>query len=390
MIRLRKLLTLVTLGGVAVVSAACNANKPAHATPKPVQVKMNIKESDFGKTTDGKAAELYTLTNRNGLVAKVTTYGASLVEMHVPDRAGQMANVTLGFDSPLGYEAKTNPFFGATTGRVANRIAKGKFTLNDKTYTLATNNGPNHLHGGNVGFNRRIWTAKQFESPDGVGVLFTYVSPDGEEGYPGRLTTNVTYTLTNANELKIDYQAVTDKPTILNLTNHSYWNLHGADGGADILDHVVQINADAYTPVDATMIPTGEIAPVKGTVFDFTKPKTIGQDIAKTPGTPNGFDHNYVLNGAAGEMKFCAKVSDPDTGRVMEISTTEPGVQLYTGNFLDGSLHSPAGKPYVKHYALCLETQHFPDAVNQPKFPTTVLNPGQTFRSTTVHKFSTK
>jgi aldose 1-epimerase len=394
MIRLRNVLTLVALGGVAVALSACHCNKNnpgGHAAAaKPVQVKMSIEKSDFGKTSDGKAADLYTLTNRNGLVAKVTNYGATLVEMRTPDRAGHMANINLGFDSVAGYEGQANPFFGATAGRIANRIAKGKFTLDDKEYILATNNGPNHLHGGKVGFNRRMWTAKEVQTPAGVGILFSYVSPDGEEGYPGKLTTNVTYTLTNDNELRVDYQATTDKPTIVNLTNHSYWNLHGADANKDILDHVLWLNADGYTPVDATMIPTGEIAPVKGTIFDFTKPKPIGQDIAQTPGTPNGYDHNYVLNGPAGEMKPCARVTDPDTGRVMELSTMEPGVQLYTGNFLNGDAKSPSGNPYTKHMAMCLETQHFPDSINHPRFPTTVLRPGQTYRTTTTHKFSVR
>jgi aldose 1-epimerase len=303
---------------------------------------------------------------------------------------GKNADVVLGFDNVAQYEGKDNPYFGATTGRVANRIAKGKFTLDGKEYSLALNNGPNHLHGGVKSFNRRIWTAAPKEAPSGPSVTFRYVSPDGEEGYPGTLTTDVTYTLTNDNELRIDYKATTDKATVVNLTNHSYWNLHGAGSGRDVLDHVLMLSADNYTPVDATLIPTGEIASVKGTPFDFTAPKPIGKDIARTTGDPNGFDHNFVVNGKAGELRKCALVVDPDTGRTLEIWTTEPGVQFYTGNFLNGTVTGVGGKPYKKHDAFCLETQHYPDSINHPKFPTTVLNPGQTFTSTTVHKFGTK
>lgn len=396
MICVRSIALSAGIGLAVLVSAGCDHDKDQSAgggggdRATVGKTAMSIQKSDFGKTEDGQSVDLYTLTNRNGLVAKVTNFGATLTEMHVPDRAGKDADVVLGFDNVKQYEGKDNPYFGATAGRVANRIAKGKFTLNGKEYTLAVNNGPNHLHGGIKSFNKKVWKAAPKEGPNGPAVTFTYVSPDGEEGYPGTLTTDVTYTLTNENELRIDYKSTTDKPTVVNLTNHSYWNLHGAGSGQDILDHVLMLNADNYTPVDATLIPTGEIASVKGTPYDFTSPKPIGRDIGKTTGDPNGYDHNYVLNGKSGEMKLCAKVNDPDTGRTMEVWTTEPGVQLYTGNFLNGTVTGVGGKPYKKHDAFCLETQHFPDSINHPKFPTTVLNPGQAYTSTTVHKFGVK
>src|SRR5688500_18678954 len=347
-------------------------------------MKGGISKSDFGKTPDGQSVELYTLTNSKGMTAKIMTYGGILVELHAPDKNGKFANVNLGFDS-LDKYVQHNPFFGAITGRVANRIAKGKFTLDGKEYTLAVNNGPNHLHGGKVGFDKRVWRATTRDVTGGAALVLTYLSKDMEEGYPGNLSTEVTYTLTNDNELRIDYKATTDKKTIVNLTNHAYWNLHGADSGTTILDHVLMINADRYTLGDDTLIPTGEIASVKGTPLDFTRPTPIGQRIDQFPKI-GGYDHNYVLNGKAGEMKPAARVMDPDSGRVMEIHTTEPGVQLYTGIHLN----KPAGTNYVKYSAFCLETQHFPDSVNKPNFPSVVLEPGKTFASTTTHKFSAK
>lgn len=389
MIRLRSLLGVLTLGGIGLGLTACNHQHQQDGGAGSGATMMSIQKSDFGKTNDGQAVDLYTLTNGKGMVAKVMTYGAIVTELHAPDRQGNDADVVLGFDNLKQY-VDGHPFFGAIAGRYANRIAKGKFTLNGKDYELAVNNGPNSLHGGKVGFDKKVWKAESMKSADGPAVALTYVSPDGEEGYPGTLTTRVTYTLTNDNALRIDYRATTDKPTIVNLTNHSYWNLHGSGSGKDILDHVLQLNADAYTPVDDTLIPTGEIKPVKGSIFDFTTAKPIGRDIDKTPGNPNGYDHNYVINGKPGELRMAAKVTDPDTGRQMEVWTTQPGVQLYTGNFLDGKLTGIGGKAYVTHYALCLETQHYPDSIHQPKFPSVVLNPGQTFTSTTVYKFSTK
>jgi len=351
---------------------------------------MKITKSDFGQTPEGKKVDAYTLVNAKGSSAKIITYGGIVTELNVADKAGAMGNIVLGFDSLDQYTAG-HPFFGAIAGRVANRIAKGKFKIGDAEYTLATNNGPNHLHGGKVGFDKRVWDGVVIQTKLGPALRLAYTSPDGEEGYPGTLDVVVIYTLTNANELRIDYRATPrDKATPVNITNHSYFNLSGESSGKTILDHEMMINANNFTPVDATLIPTGEIKSVKGTPFDFTNPKKIGQDIEKAGGTPNGYDHNFVLNGAAGVMKRCAVVTAPDTGRVMEIYTTEPGVQFYTGNFLDGKINNRAGKPYVKHAAFCLETQHFPDSINQPKFPSTLLQPGQSFTSTTIHRFGTK
>jgi aldose 1-epimerase len=347
---------------------------------------MNVAKTDFGRTRDGQAVDLYTLSN-GSLSMKVMTYGGIVTEMNVPDRNGNAANVTLGFDALDKYLAG-HPYFGAITGRVANRIAKGKFTLDGTPYSVAVNNGPNALHGGLVGFDKRVWRATPSMAKDGAKLVLAYSSADMEEGYPGKLDCEVTYTLTPDDEWRIDYKATADKPTIVNLTNHAYWNLHGESSGRTILDHVLMLNAERYTPVDNTLIPTGELKEVKGTPFDFTKPKPIGKDITRTGGDPTGYDHNFVLNGKPVEMKLCARLNDPESGRTLEIRTTEPGVQFYTGNFLDGKLIGKGGMPYVKNYGLCLETQHFPDSINQPSFPSVVLRPGQTFTSTTVHRFS--
>ena len=344
-----------------------------------------VPKAIFGKTADGEPVELFTLTNRHGLKAQVTTWGAGLVAMHVPDRTGKLADVTLGFDKLDGYLTR-HPFFGVTTGRYANRIAKGKFTLDGTTYTLATNNGANHLHGGVNGFDRHNWHA----IPNGNAVRFTYTSPDGEEGYPGTLQVAVTYTLTDADELRLDYEATTDKPTVLNLTNHAYWNLAGA-GAGDILGHELTLHASRFVPVDDASIPTGKIEPVAGGPMDFTKPKLIAKDFAQMTGKPGGYDHNYVIDQPQpGALTVAAEISDPASGRTMTISTTEPGIQFYTANYLDGTVIGKAGKAYQKNNAFCLETQHYPDSPNHPDFPTTVLRPGQTYRSTTVHRFSVK
>jgi aldose 1-epimerase len=349
-----------------------------------------VEREEFGTTKNNMSVELYTLKNRHGLTAKVMTRGATLVELHVPDRDGQFADIVLGFDDVAGYETERNQHFGSTTGRVANRIAGGKFTLDGKEYQLAINNGPNALHGGtkrNLG--QVIWKAEPLEVNGGEAVRFTYTSPDGEEGYPGTLKIAVTYTLTDSNELRIDYTATTDKATPVNLTNHSYFNLAGA-GASTVLDHELMMAASRYTPVDENLIPTGEIAPVEGTPLDFTQPATLGSRIEALIETPTiGYDHNLVLDGASGELWLAARLKHPRTGRVMTMQTTEPGVQLYSGNFLFDQ-KGKDGKTYPKRSAVCLEAQHFPDSVNHPNFPSTILKPGETYKQTTVYAFSTE
>lgn len=344
---------------------------------------MSLEKSLFGKTQTGQEAQLFTCTNKNGLVLKLTDYGATVVAVETPDRSGKRANINLGFDNVRGFEGD-HPYFGATVGRFANRIAKARFTLDGKEYTLAANNGPNHLHGGLKGFNRVMWRAEEVKTGDEVGVRFSYLSPDGEEGYPGNLKVTALYTLNNDNELKMEFTATTDKATVLNLTNHNYWNLSGAYTGS-IYDHVLMIAADKYVPTDETLIPTGGTASVQGTPLDFTTPKPIGQDIRKIDTDPVGYDHCYVLRSQSGTLALAARVKDPDTGRVMEVYTTQPGMQLYTGNFLTGKEAEGGAR---QHHAFCLETQHLPDSPNQKDFPSTVLRPGETFKETTVHKFS--
>lgn len=368
------------------------ANKPSSEPTAPTTDKpegnatMKIETSPFGKTADGQPATLYTCVNANGLKLAMTDFGATVVSLETPDRDGKLANITLGFPSLEGY-LQRHPYFGSTVGRYGNRIAGGKFSLDDKSYSLATNNGPNHLHGGKKGFDALVWKAESVQTADAVGVKFTLRSPDGDEGYPGNLDVVVTYLLTNKDELKIDYEAKTDAPTVVNLTNHCYWNLGGA-GSGKILDHELMVAADKYLAIDATSIPTGELAAVADTPLDFTKPAKIGariEALKQPPHETKGYDHCYALRGQEGKLELAARVKDPASGRVMEIMTTEPGIQLYTGNFLDGS---ESGNKYEQHDAFCLETQHYPDSPNRPAFPTTRLNPGQTFRSTTVHRFS--
>jgi aldose 1-epimerase len=340
-------------------------------------------KSSFGKLPDGTAVDLYTLTNANGLIAKITNYGTIIAELHVPDRKGKLGDVVLGFDNLAQY-LKGHPCFGCTVGRVANRIAKGRFTLDGKTYSLAINNGPNHLHGGLKGFDKKLWKA---EAQSGAAVKFAYISPDGEEGYPGTLDVAVTMTLTDANELRLDYRATTDRATPVNLTNHSYFNLAGH---GDVLRHELMIAANNYTPSDSTLIPTGEIKPVKGTPMDFTWPQPIGARFPQLHTVPLGYDHNFVLNGGGKRLALAARVYEPESGRVMEVHTTEPGVQLYTANGLDGSLTGKNGVVYRQHGGFCLEVQHFPDSVNQPAFPSVILRPDQIYRQTTVFKFSAR
>ena len=348
---------------------------------------MKLEQRDWGKISDGAMVNRFTLTNSKGTTAKVTSYGATLTELRVPDRNGTVANVVLGFGNLDAY-LKGHPFFGVTAGRVANRIGKARFSLEGREYTLAANNGQNHLHGGIKGFDKVLWQGKALPTTGhDAAVEFSYFSEDGEEGYPGNLSVTVTYTLTENNELQIDYKATTDKATPINLTNHSYFNLAGS---GDILDHELTIQADRYTPIDAELIPTGEIASVKDTPLDFTSPMSIGARIDQLKPVPGGYDHNYVLNSRGRSPALAAHVYEPKTGRVMEVLTTEPGIQLYTGNFLDGELTGHGGVVYNKHAGLCLETQQFPDAVNHPNFPSTILRPGETYKSTTRYKFGTK
>jgi len=345
-----------------------------------------VETTKFGTLDDGTAVEMLTLKNAKGATAKVITYGATLTELWVPDRDGKMGDVVLGFDNLKGYVGN-HPWFGATVGRVANRIAKGKFTLDGKEYSLEINNPPNNLHSGQKGISRVVWKAEPLHEPHAAAARFTYLSPDGDGGFPGNLSITVIYRLTDNNELQIDYTAKTDKATPVNLTNHSYFNLSGAK---DVLAQVMYLPADSYTPVDATLIPTGEIAPVKGTPLDFTKPHPIGEHIAEMKGDPGGYDHNFVLSKEGGKRKLAARAFDPQSGRQMEVWTTEPGVQFYSGNFLDGTLTGKRGVVYGKHSAFCLETQHFPDSVNHPNFPSVILRPGAVYHTETTYQFSTK
>ncbi len=346
--------------------------------------KMNITKEAFGTTLDGKKVDLYSLTNANGLKTKIMTYGGIITSLQTPDRNGNLADIVLGYDT-LDEYVKSSPYFGALIGRYGNRIAKGKFALNGIEYKLAANNGPNHLHGGIRGFDKVVWNAKPMQTEEGPALKLTYLSKDGEEGYPGNLNCTIVYTLTNDNELKIGYEATTDKPTIINLTSHGYFNLAGHNSG-NILGHELTLNANNFTPVDDELIPTGEIKPVKNTPMDFTKPMPIGSRIADVKG---GYDHNYVVNRKNNTLKLVARVYEPKTGRTMDIASTEPGIQFYTGNFLDGSIKGK-GAVYNKHAGFCLETQHFPDSPNKPNFPSVVLEPGKKYTHLTIHKFSVK
>jgi len=346
-----------------------------------------VKKQSFGNVPDQGETLLYICHNAHGLEMRVTDYGARLVALSVPDRQGKLANVTLGFDSVSGYVRHT-AYFGCTTGRYANRIGQGKFMLDGREYTLARNNGNHSLHGGKTGFDRVIWKSTEVSQTGASGVRFTHVSPNGDEGYPGELTTAVTYWLTDENELKIEYEATTNSPTVLNLTNHAYWNLGGAESGRDILGHILHLAADEFLAVGEGMIPTGEKTKTAGTFMDFATPKPIGSRIAEADRTfapPGGYDHCYVLRkGSPGALALAARVEDPASGRVMEVRTTEPAVQFYSANFLDGSATNGG---YKQRAAFCLETQHYPDSPNQPAFPSTVLRPGQNYRQTTIHKF---
>jgi aldose 1-epimerase len=352
-----------------------------------IHAATKVSKADFGKTSDGTAVQIFTLTNEHGLEARISTYGGVVVSLKTPDRTGQLADIVQGFDTLEGYLNPAEPYFGALIGRYGNRIGHAKFSLDGKEYNLPANDGANTLHGGPKGFDKVVWTPR--ELPDG-GVELTYTSKDGEEGFPGNLKATVNYHLTAANELKIDYSATTDKNTVINLTNHSYWNLKGAGNGL-ILDHILTINASRFTPVDSGLIPTGELKPVAGTPFDFTKPTAVGARIEQNDEQlklGKGYDHNFVLNRGGAGLSLAARVEEPSTGRMMEVLTTEPAVQFYTGNFLDGTLKGKGGHVYPFRAALCLETQHYPDSPNKPSFPTTELKPGQTYKTTTVYRFS--
>jgi aldose 1-epimerase len=350
-----------------------------------------VARAAFGTLPDGRTVEQFTLRNAHGLEVRAMTYGAIITALRTPDRAGRLDDIVLGYDSLAAY-VRSSPYFGAVVGRYANRIAGGRFTLDGRTFQLARNDGPNHLHGGIRGFDKVLWTAEPSEGPDGQAVTFRYTSPDGEEGYPGTLQVRVTYTLTPRDELVVDYEATADRATPVNLSQHTYWNLHGGGSGT-ILDHVLKLDASAFTPVDSTLIPTGQLAPVAGTPFDFRTPTAIGARIdAADPQLKagRGYDHNWVLerDGRAG-LVHAAQLVDSSSGRTLDVSTTEPGIQFYSGNFLDGTLRGKGGRAYVHRSGLCLETQHFPDSPNHPAFPSTVLRPGQTLRSRTVFAFAT-
>jgi aldose 1-epimerase len=362
---------------------------------RPATASGTIIVDDYGITADGIPVEEYTLTNAHHMEVKIITYGGIITSIKVPDRKGQFTNVVLGFDNLQDYEAKS-PYFGCITGRYANRIAEGKFTLDGVEYQLDVNNGPNHLHGGFKGFDKQVWeVTKEIIEPKAVGIELHYLSPDLDQKYPGALDTYVTYRLTDKNTIRIDYKATTDAPTIVNLTNHSYWNLKG-EGECDINDHILKINADYYTPDDENLIPTGEIAPVAGTPFDFRMPKPVSKGLRSDDEQVvigRGWDHNWVLNRPSFEDKsliFAASVYEQKSGRVLEIWTTEPGIQFYSGNFLDGTIYGTSHRAYRQGDGLALETQHFPDSPNHDNFPSTVLRPGQTYETTTIFKLKVR
>ncbi|HKQ06464.1 MAG TPA: aldose epimerase family protein [Blastocatellia bacterium] len=374
---------------MAVTLAVAALAAGAHA--KENKQKMKTEKQAFGKLPDGTAVDLYTLTNANGIEMKVMTYGGIVISLKTPDRNGQLGDIVLGYDNLQGY-LDQSPYFGALIGRYGNRIGNARFTLNGKTYQLPKNNGENTLHGGIKGFDKVVWAARPLTVKGGSALELTYTSKDGEEGFPGTLSVRVVYTLNNRNEWRIDYSATTDKDTVVNLTQHSYFNL-AAGSAANNLGHEVYLNADRFTPVDQGLIPTGELRAVKGTPMDFTRPMTIGARIDADDEQlkfAGGYDHNWVLNRAGRGLQLAARVHEPTSGRVLEVSTTEPGIQFYAGNFLDGTITGKGGKVYVRRYGFCLETQHFPDSPNKPSFPTTVLKPGQRYATTTVYKFSAK
>jgi aldose 1-epimerase len=371
-------------------NSACTGNTSAPANSAAPSAR--VAAAPFGSMPDGTAVEVFTVRNAAGLEMRAMSYGAIILSLQVPDRRGQLDDVVLGYDTAAEYVTNKTTYFGAVVGRYANRIAGGRFTLDGRTFELATNDGPNHLHGGRRGFDAVHWKGEAFDTADGAGVVFAYTSTDGEEGYPGTLNARVTYTLTDRNELIVDFHATTDAPTIVNLSQHSYFNLAG-QGTRDVLDHELQILADRYTPVDDTLIPTGELAPVDGTPLDFRQPTKIGARIGDSHvqlRRGRGYDHNWVLTRSGEGPQPAAKLIERSTGRTMQIATTEPGIQFYSGNFLDGSIAGKGGRPYPHRSGLCLETQHFPDSPNKPQFPSTALRPGQEYRSRTVLTFATE
>lgn len=377
--------SLCILGHLLFSCGGANQQNQSAAT----DTTMTIAKTTFGQLPDGQTADHYTLRNKNGMEVKITNYGGLITHLNTPDKSGVFGDVVLGYDTLGGY-LKSSPFFGALVGRYGNRIGKAKFTLDGKTYTLAANNGVNSLHGGLKGFDKVIWKTEVLEGQNALKL--TYVSKDGEEGFPGNLSTEVIYRLTDDNALEIEYTATTDKPTIVNLTNHSYFNLNG--GKSDVLNHEVSINADNFIPVDKTLIPIGEVRPVKGTVFDFTKPVAIGAGINNPKDEQiklgGGYDHCWVVNGTKDSLRLAATAYEPTSGRFMEVFTTEPAVQFYTGNFLNGSITGKNGVVYGKRSGFCFETEHYPDSPNQPSFPSVVLRPGETYKTKTVYKFSAK
>ncbi len=350
---------------------------------------LTLPSEPFGTLPDGTPTTVYTLRNESGVEARIANYGGIVVSLKTPDRDGKLADVVLGYPDLAGY-LKETPYFGCLVGRYGNRIARGRFSLDGTSYTLATNNYPNALHGGVKGFDKVVWDAKGYQGPDGPTLELSYVSRDGEEGYPGNLSVKAVYTLTRDNGLRLTYTATTDKPTVLNLTQHSYFNLAGK---GDILGHLLETTADRFTPVDSTLIPTGELRPVAGTPFDFRTPTAIGARINDTDEQlkfGGGYDHNFVFNKKVGSLTRLARVSEPGTGRVLEVLSTEPGVQFYSGNFLDGKITGKGGRVYEHRNGFCLEPQHFPDSPNQPSFPSTTLRPGETYKNTIIFRFSTQ
>ena len=379
---MKKIIQLVSLTVAAMVAACFTGCALMSHSPQ-----GTITESAFGKLPDGTPVELYTLRNSHGMEATIMTYGGIVTTLKVPDKNGKFDDVVLGYDNLDGY-LKSTPYFGALIGRYGNRIAKGKFSLDGVEYSLAVNNAPNSLHGGLKGFDKVVWTARPLPTANGPSLILTYVSRNGEEGYPGNLLITAVYSVTENNALKVEFSATTDQKTVVNLTHHSYFNLRGS---GDVLDHMVYINADKFTPVDSGLIPTGELRPVAGTPFDFVKANTIGARIGNTNDEQivlgHGYDHNWVLNKKTNELSVAASVYEPTSGRTLEVWTTEPATQFYTGNFLDGSITGKGGWVYQFRNGFCFEPQHYPDSPNQPAFPTTELKPGETYQNTIIYKF---